>query len=329
MNRFAAAGALALALSAPLPAFATAQRTFVSVDGSDSQPCSVAWPCRSFAAAIAQTNPGGEVIAVDSGGYGAVTITKSVAIISPPGVYAGISVFNGAGVTIAAGGNDTVTLRGLVINAQGGTQGVAFASGARLVIDGCTISGAFTQGISINGPTTPLVTVKNTHVTQAGIGIDVGGSGPVLVRLTLTDSMLSHVGTGVHLNTGAEVAIENSRLIGAPGSAANGIDVAPSAAQNPIQVHVASSLVTQFNAAVSATGTSTSARVSSATSDLANNAVGVSVNGATVALAGSRVVHSSQMLHAASGGVVNTSGTNYSAFNASAGDAPSAPSGSL
>jgi hypothetical protein len=56
--------------------------------------------------------------AVDSGGYGAVTIGKTVSIISPPGIYAGISVFSGAGVAINAPGA-TVVLRGLSINCQG------------------------------------------------------------------------------------------------------------------------------------------------------------------------------------------------------------------
>lgn len=329
MNRLVAAGALALASSLPIVAIASIPRTFVSVAGSDAQPCTSALPCRSFAAAIAQTNTGGEVIVLDSGGYGAVTITKSVAIVSPPGVYAGISVFSGAGVTIAAGASDAVTLRGLVITAQGGTRGVAFTSGGRLVVDACTISGAFAQGIYVNGPATPLVAVKATHVIESATGIDVGGSGAVLTRLTVTESSFTHVGTGIHLSAGAEVAIERSRLIGSPGNAANGIDIAAAATQNPIRVQVAGSLVRGFAAGTSVVGTATSGRASIVASDLSNNALAVSVNGGRVALADDRVVHSAQMLHATGGGIVNTSGTNYSAFNASAGDAPAAPSGSL
>jgi hypothetical protein len=41
-------------------ASAGAQRTFVSVSGSDGGSCSVTQPCRTFATAIANANAGGE-----------------------------------------------------------------------------------------------------------------------------------------------------------------------------------------------------------------------------------------------------------------------------
>jgi len=59
-------------------AFATAQRTFVASNGNDANSCGRTDPCRSFAAAIAQTNANDEVVAIDSAGYGLVTITQSV-----------------------------------------------------------------------------------------------------------------------------------------------------------------------------------------------------------------------------------------------------------
>src|SRR4029450_6331613 len=69
-------------LVASLPVSA-AQRTFVSGSGVDSNPCTLTLPCRSFAAAITQTSIGGEVIVLDSAGYGPVAITQSVSIIAP------------------------------------------------------------------------------------------------------------------------------------------------------------------------------------------------------------------------------------------------------
>ena len=60
--------------------------------GNDINPCSLTQPCRGFTAAIAQVIAGGEVIALDSAAYGPVTITQSVSIIGPAGVYVGISV---------------------------------------------------------------------------------------------------------------------------------------------------------------------------------------------------------------------------------------------
>ena len=56
----------------PLVASAGGQRTFVASTGDDGDPCSLSLPCRSFAAAILQTNAGGEVVVLDSGGYGRI-----------------------------------------------------------------------------------------------------------------------------------------------------------------------------------------------------------------------------------------------------------------
>src|SRR5512133_3487665 len=85
-----AAGTAAL-LASP-GAAALAQRTFVASNGQDTNPCSITLPCRSFATAIGKTSANGEVIVLDSAGYGAVTITQSVTIAAPAGVYAGIFV---------------------------------------------------------------------------------------------------------------------------------------------------------------------------------------------------------------------------------------------
>src|SRR5213080_1261098 len=59
---------------------AQATRTWVSGVGDDLNPCSRTAPCKTFAGAIAKTAEGGEIDALDPGGYGAVTITKSITI---------------------------------------------------------------------------------------------------------------------------------------------------------------------------------------------------------------------------------------------------------
>src|SRR5437588_4826589 len=82
----------------------TAQRSFVSAgSGSDSNPCTRSAPCRNFQAAIAQTVSGGEVVALDSGGYGPVTINQAITLVAPPGVYAGVTAFSGPAIGINAG----------------------------------------------------------------------------------------------------------------------------------------------------------------------------------------------------------------------------------
>jgi hypothetical protein len=103
-------------------AFAAAQRTFVASTGSDvgPPPCSLALPCLSFNVAISQTLPGGEVVILDTAGYGPMTINKSPKVIGPTGVYGGISVLGGAnpttGIVINAGDTDVVILRGLDVS---------------------------------------------------------------------------------------------------------------------------------------------------------------------------------------------------------------------
>src|SRR4030095_3210618 len=98
-----------------------AQRTFVSVSGHDTSPsCSIANPCRSFDKAITVTDPDGEIVVLDSGGYGRVTIDRSVSIIAPPGVYAGISVFPGETGVISNTAGVKIVLRGVLLNGQSG-----------------------------------------------------------------------------------------------------------------------------------------------------------------------------------------------------------------
>ncbi len=120
---------------------ATAQRTFVASYGVDSNPCTLVSPCRSFGTAMAQTTAGGEIVVLDSAGYGPVAITQAASILAPPGIYAGVSVSAGTGVTVNAGAGSKVTLRGLTINGLGGTTGIAFQSGAALYLDDVTVNG--------------------------------------------------------------------------------------------------------------------------------------------------------------------------------------------
>src|SRR5450755_1642291 len=119
--RVHALSALALfATIAAMPAEAV-QRVFVSSFGNDANTatnCGFTNPCRGFTAAMTVVDSGGEVVALDAAGYGAVTITKSVTIAANPGFYAGISASSGSAVTIATA-SVNVTLRGLNINSVG------------------------------------------------------------------------------------------------------------------------------------------------------------------------------------------------------------------
>ena len=66
------------------PAHAVSNRIFMSTNGNNANDCANPMtPCLTFAGALAQVNPGGEVIAEATGGYGPLNITSAVTISGP------------------------------------------------------------------------------------------------------------------------------------------------------------------------------------------------------------------------------------------------------
>lgn len=161
-------GASFLAFLAPAIATAQSARTFVSGSGSDSNPCTVAAPCRSFAQALTVTNAGGEILVLDSAGYGTLTINKSVTITSPPGIYGGITVpSGGTGIAITYNNSGNIVLRGLTINGGGvGTTGISISTGSNVEVHGCVIGGMSQNGISISENGTTII--ADTTISQNG-----------------------------------------------------------------------------------------------------------------------------------------------------------------
>jgi parallel beta helix pectate lyase-like protein len=131
---------LSIILAAALPAMAV-PRVFVSGLGNDANPGSLTSPKRSFTSALTVTDAGGEIIVLDSAGYGPVTINKSVTINSPSGVYAGVTVTSGDGIAVSAGASDVVILRGLTINGAGGNTGIHITAAGAVHVESCVVSG--------------------------------------------------------------------------------------------------------------------------------------------------------------------------------------------
>src|SRR5215470_7582101 len=115
-------------------ASAQATRTWVSGVGDDANPCSRTAPCKTFAGAIAKTATGGEIDVLDPGGFGAVTITKSISIEAC--CIAGVLVNGTNGIVVQAPAGSNVVLRGLTIEGLGtGLAGVKMTSGGDLFIE--------------------------------------------------------------------------------------------------------------------------------------------------------------------------------------------------
>lgn len=163
----------ACALFAAGAASGLAQRTFVSRTGVDTNPCSVTFPCRAFAAAIAQTSPGGEIIVLDSAGYGAVTITQSVSIVAPAGVYAGVSVLSGDGITVNAGATDVVKLRGLRIIGLGGANGIVVNTVGHLDVANVEVAGFSGRGLDFAAQGGQLSVSDSVFANNGGDGLHV------------------------------------------------------------------------------------------------------------------------------------------------------------
>lgn len=158
---------------------AQATRTWVSGVGDDVNPCSRTAPCKTFAGAISKTAAGGEISVLDPGGYGAVTITKSITL-NGEGTLASILASGTNGIVISAASTDIIRLRNISINgakntASPGLNGIRFLTGNTLEIDNVSIYGFANNGIDLSGGSNLLV--KNSSITNIGLnGVNVSGS---------------------------------------------------------------------------------------------------------------------------------------------------------
>jgi hypothetical protein len=174
-SRFQLVNLLLVTLALASTGAAAVQRAFVSaatgLDTNTAFNCDAIHPCRFFQAAMTVTDTNGEVVVLDSGGYGAVTITQSLSLIAPPGVYGGISVFpNASGITISTDGV-VVQLRGLTINGQGGSKGIKVMAAAQLTVENCVVAGMEGAGIYVTGPVN--LRVSDTTIRDSGSGLIV------------------------------------------------------------------------------------------------------------------------------------------------------------
>src|SRR5882672_3629497 len=119
-----------------LAAIANAQatRTWVSGVGDDANPCSRTAPCKTFPGAISKTAAGGEIDCLDPGGFGGVTVVKSITLDCGGGMggqVGSILVSGSNGITVNAGVADKIKIRNMTINGvQGlGISGIRFNTG--------------------------------------------------------------------------------------------------------------------------------------------------------------------------------------------------------
>jgi hypothetical protein len=200
-------------------AHAQATRTWVSGVGDDVNPCSRTAPCKTFAGAISKTAAGGEINCLDPGGFGAVTITKSITIDcedTQGSILA--SAVNGVNVNDSATATPRtikVTLRGLSINGAGttlGLNGVNFVSGAKLTLDRVFIQNFSSNGVNINANGAD-VTVRNSTMVNTGIGFrglsTTAGQGGI-IHVMIDNVQASHNSQGIRFEGNTFGVVKNS-----------------------------------------------------------------------------------------------------------------------
>ena len=187
---------VAMALAPPAwlgwaaPAFGQATRTWVSGVGDDANPCSRTAPCKTFAGAISKTATGGEINCLDPGGFGGLTIVKSISIVcdyTEGGVLSAGAGVNGFVINLPAA-TDTVFLSGLDFNGAGNAQnGLRIVSGGIVHIQNSIIRNyraANGLGMSIQPAGVLTLTATNVVIDDNGVAGAPGTGGGILIQPT-------------------------------------------------------------------------------------------------------------------------------------------------
>jgi hypothetical protein len=280
---------------------AQATRTWVSGVGDDVNPCSRTAPCKTFAGAISKTAKDGEISTLDPGGFGTLTITKSITVNGGGGGQGYGSVLSALApqgflinITDAADVRKTVRLNWLDINgASSGTDGIRFIAGSALHIENTNIDGLTGDGVEVNfgGSTVAELYMKNVSIRNCvGNGVLLASSvSPGIVAATLDNVHMNNNGDGFEAGARVLATLRNCVV-----STNNGVS----------------------SAGVRVNGTSAQVNVDSCV--IAFNTSGVRVDVGTARVSGSILNDNSTALQNV-GGTLKTYGTNRLDGNANAG----------
>jgi hypothetical protein len=264
--------------------YGQATRTWVSGVGDDANPCSRTAPCKTFAGAISKTAPGGEIDALDPGGFGALTITKSITLDGGGGQVASILVAGTNGIVVAAQPTDVVIIRNLRFdgllgagNTNAGLSGIRWIGGRVLGIENVTVTGFNNNGIDIaNSVANAVAWIQNTTVENCnGHGVSVVSTATTQVHID--GSHFEFVNFGVLAGSNSKVTVTNSVSTG------NGQGFAAEPASGTAELDIQNSSATNNN----------------------NNGVIAATNG-TVRLTGNSIFGNAGSGTSASGGTIFT-----------------------
>lgn len=283
-------------------AYGQATRTWVSGVGDDVNPCSRTAPCKTFAGAISKTAKDGEISVLDPGGFGTITITKSITIngthgqgygsilaaLAPQGVLVNITDVNDV--------RKAVRLNALHINgASTGTSGVRVIAANQVFINDTIIDGFTTRGVDLNlTATTAQVYITDTQIRKTNVGVratTTSGFALMIMNNVKIENGASH---GVEIGTNGFATIKDSSITLNSGS---GVFISGNGEANVINTLLAH-----------------------------NSLAGVNASGATAKarLIGNQILQNGSSILITAGATVNSDGQNR-VFGNTGGVAPNGP----
>ena len=271
---------------------AQATRTWVSGVGDDVNPCSRTAPCKTFAGAISKTAKDGEISVLDPGGYGAVTITKSIYINGTHGAgYGSIlsSLVNGVIINITAADDvrKAVRLRALDINgASTGINGISILAASNVwvedsVVDGTTGNGT-TSGIGIRlaSAASCNLYVSDTVIHKHVTGIRVTATTGFAVA-NIRNSNIEGNTTGLDVTTNGFATVQDTRFAA---NTTNGV-VTSSGATATLRDNIFSNNGTAINAGAGTTVRSLSNILNNNTTGFGGTTAGIQTDGQNKSIA--------------------------------------------
>ena len=274
-----------LTLAAASLTQAQATRTWVSGVGDDLNPCSRTAPCKTWAGAFSKTFINGEIDALDPGGYGTLSITKSITLDGGTGSGWGSTLAagtNGFTVNIAVNANDPLRqaiLKHLSINGTGssgtigtrtGVRGINYTQGSALIVEDCQIFNFSTVGIDVNLTNNGILKVTNTSIESIGadgirLATTVGQVLATIENCRIQDCASDGIEAGTHVRAAIRgTVLTNNTTTGIRTSSTDAIlnidDIAVSYSTTGLQasasstMNVSDSIVAQCATGVSANG---------------------------------------------------------------------------
>jgi hypothetical protein len=198
------------------------QVLWVASNGSDANNCFVTSPCATFQGAI---NKGSvvKINCLNSGDYGAFTITASITIDCGAGNIGNVNTLSVSAITINTSSAATIVLRHLALDGLGsnsfvdGILAAPFASGT-LVVEDCTIQGFATGEGIVFEPSAGRgsLQVSDSRIFNNNNGILVKPTNNQIASVTLNRVELTqHLANGLILDGAVVAGTMRDSVVGA------------------------------------------------------------------------------------------------------------------